>query len=857
VKIATKLNVLLFVLVGIIATQLFYNGWRAWQADIRMTQENQLLAVAGSTSAFVHLFQIERAKGGVFIAKGDTMPDLSAHRTKVDAALSTMLTQIKTIDHEILTDKDKQIMSAALQLSERIHSLRAGVDARSLKITEWVDGATNIIKDTMATVISHFSNDDVSRSMSDLLLISQTKELAGQERALGVNTINNKKFFDNSRMILFAEIAGGQRLGLNQLGDRLQQADVKSKFDEIRSDSGATGDVRSMRKQMLDAHLSGQEIIIDVTYWFEKTTQRINALNELGNLLLAKVNQRQSVHVQDAQQQVWLAVVFTVLLLILILAVNYFIVFKGIRKPLHDMIEQVTHIVAAGKFDARIGYSAADELGDAARAINLMLSATANAIDEINQSVAALSAGKFDQRMTRTYTGDLATLQQNLNSSIDTISAVMGNLSNVMTQLQAGNFNAPISEQGEGAYKQMLRTARVAMDQVNTIMNDVMHVMALMSEGDFNQRVNANAVGDLATLKNNNNDSMHAIATAINAINDVVAAQAMGDFTKLLPAGSFKGQLHDLKNAINYSADKVKDAIAQAVQSASVVKDASSQVSQGASDLSARVQEQAAALEQTSATMHEMTAAVEANTANARRVADLAHQVERQSDAGVGVMQQTIGAMQSIRDSSSKIADIVSLIDGIAFQTNLLALNAAVEAARAGEHGRGFAVVASEVRALAQKSADAAKDIKTLISDSVSRIEVGTELADKSGEMLGGITTVIKQVATMIEEIAQASNEQNIGIGQVHKAIANIDQVTQENAALVEETTAAADQLNHEAIALSSNVSFFNIGVQPSPTMQRTPASHHKTVASKPKQLAQKALPAAKKASNPNDWSEF
>jgi methyl-accepting chemotaxis protein len=190
----------------------------------------------------------------------------------------------------------------------------------------------------------------------------------------------------------------------------------------------------------------------------------------------------------------------------------------------------------------------------------------------------------------------------------------------------------------------------------------------------------------------------------------------------------------------------------------------------------------------------------------------LAHQVQQQSVQGVAVMQQTIQAMQSIRESSHKINDIVSLIDSIAFQTNLLALNAAVEAARAGEHGRGFAVVASEVRALAGKSADAAKDIKHLITDSVQRIEAGTELADKSGDMLSGITHSVEQVASMIEQIATASNEQNNGIGQVHKAVADLERVTQENTALVEDTRHAADALTFEADQLRHNMGFFKMG---------------------------------------------
>jgi methyl-accepting chemotaxis protein len=245
------------------------------------------------------------------------------------------------------------------------------------------------------------------------------------------------------------------------------------------------------------------------------------------------------------------------------------------------------------------------------------------------------------------------------------------------------------------------------------------------------------------------------------------------------------------------------------MEASQVVGDTSQQVAQGAGNLSARVQQQASALEEASATMHQITNAVQTNTDSATQVAQLAHQVQDQSSAGVAVMQQTIDAMKSIQAASSKIADIVSIIDSIAFQTNLLALNAAVEAARAGEHGRGFAVVASEVRALAGKSADAAKDIKHLIEDSVQRIDAGTQLADQSGAVLTSISDSINHVASMIEAISTASQEQAEGINQVNRAIGEIDRVTQENSVLVEDTTTAAQRLNQEATQLSHNMSFF------------------------------------------------
>ncbi|MEO5690192.1 MAG: methyl-accepting chemotaxis protein [Burkholderiaceae bacterium] len=237
----------------------------------------------------------------------------------------------------------------------------------------------------------------------------------------------------------------------------------------------------------------------------------------------------------------------------------------------------------------------------------------------------------------------------------------------------------------------------------------------------------------------------------------------------------------------------------------------SAQIANGNADLSQRTEEQASNLQQTAASMEELTATVKHNADTARRASELAESASAVAAQGGAVVAQVVSTMDGITDSSKKITDIIGVIDGIAFQTNILALNAAVEAARAGEQGRGFAVVASEVRSLAQRSATAAKEIKVLIGESVGKVENGTRLVADAGRTMGDIVDQVKRVSQMITEISDASCEQSTGIGQIGDAVAHLDQVTQQNAALVEESAAAAESLRLQADALSRTVATFRL----------------------------------------------
>jgi len=270
-------------------------------------------------------------------------------------------------------------------------------------------------------------------------------------------------------------------------------------------------------------------------------------------------------------------------------------------------------------------------------------------------------------------------------------------------------------------------------------------------------------------------------------------------------------EVAQLVQSMNEMSRNLSRLVADVRQGTDAIATASTQIAQGNADLSARTEQQAASLQETAASMHQMTQTVRANSDNASQANQLVAQATQVATRGGDDVAQVVSTMAAIQDSSRRIADIISVIDGIAFQTNILALNAAVEAARAGEQGRGFAVVASEVRSLAQRSANAAKEIKSLITDSVEKVEIGNQQVNSAGQTIQEVVLQVRKVNDLIAEITSSSTEQSTGIGQINQAVGQLDQATQQNAALVEETSAAAESLRNQANGLSRAVSVFRV----------------------------------------------
>ena len=285
---------------------------------------------------------------------------------------------------------------------------------------------------------------------------------------------------------------------------------------------------------------------------------------------------------------------------------------------------------------------------------------------------------------------------------------------------------------------------------------------------------------------------------------------AAGDLTQPIEVNS-SNEMGVLAASLKHMQSELVDTVSGVRQGADAIYSGASEIAIGNNDLSSRTEQQAASLEETAASMEQLTATVKQNAENARQASQLALSASETAQKGGTVVANVVQTMHDITGSSQKIADIISVIDGIAFQTNILALNAAVEAARAGEQGRGFAVVAGEVRNLASRSAQAAREIKSLIEDSVSRVEMGSVLVESAGETMGDIVNAVTRVTDIMGEIASASDEQSRGIDQVGQAVAEMDRVTQQNASLVEESASAAAALEEQASRLTQSVAVFRL----------------------------------------------
>ena len=387
--------------------------------------------------------------------------------------------------------------------------------------------------------------------------------------------------------------------------------------------------------------------------------------------------------------------------------------------------------------------------------------------------------------------------------------------------------------------------------------SQIENMIADAVRGELSSRIRTEGYdGFMKGLGEGINSLMEAVVRPMREVADIMQNLSEGDLTQSMEE-DYEGEYKVLSDSVNASITNLKNMVGEILESSGNISTASNEIAQGNTDLSQRTEEQASSLEETASSMEELTGTVKQNADNARQANQLAAGARAEAEGGGEVAQKTIDAMAAISSSSNEIADIIGVIDEIAFQTNLLALNAAVEAARAGEQGRGFAVVAAEVRNLAQRSASAAKEIKSLIKDSVEKVDEGTRLVSESGKSLEEIVNSVKKVSDIIAEIAAASQEQSSGIEQINKAVTQMDEMTQQNAALVEEAAAASESLDEQANGLGKLMEFFKTGEEQQHA--RPPLRKARSAESRPAHSARKTEPVRqrKPVAQDDEWDEF
>ena len=536
--------------------------------------------------------------------------------------------------------------------------------------------------------------------------------------------------------------------------------------------------------------------------------------------ILAEIDEAEAFAPIAALQITMLIVAGVGVVLIIFLA---FVFGAIISKPMLNLAHVMSKIEHTGDLSLRFKDPSKDETGQAGHALNALLVRQKNAITEVNLVMGAIAAGDFSRRVDMDLVGDFNSLKHATNNFADSVANTMHSLGQVMSSLSAGDFSARMTGNIEANFRKQVDDAMTSME---VALGEIGQVMQALAQGRFNRRIEVQLDGDLNLLKQNINDSMDALEQALEEVTQVASAISKGDLNQTM-SNHYEGDLNNIAIALNGTSVSVAGIVGEVRLMAQNVGQGADEIAKGGQDLTNRTAAQASSLEETAASMEQMAGSVRLNANNADKANDLMKDSMEQAETSGMVVSQAVEAMGKIAHASQKIADIISLIDGIAFQTNLLALNASVEAARAGEHGRGFAVVAGEVRSLAQRAAGAAKDITDLIHDSSDRVEQGSLLVNQMGTSLDKIRSSLSYVSTTVSEIAAASNEQASGIEQVNHAVSQLDSLNQQNSALVEESAAAADALTEQAAELNNLMQFFSMDAAAPSTGEAKPMPEH------------------------------
>jgi methyl-accepting chemotaxis protein len=695
-------------------------------------------------------------------------------------------------------------------------------------------------------LVSYFAMD------LTMLQLPPSTERMGQARALG-SLILSEKTLDLGRRDAMVEAYSEALLRQKNIvadGVTIFAADASAK----QQLSGVFGEAKVGIATFIDNIdkniLKAEPLAYEATRFFDETTAVIDASFKLYDEGVRFLDQDLERRVDRVKKERTLILLLT-LGLFALAAVVAFVILRRVNRAVVSAANALDQI-AGGCLDVPLSPEGKDEIGHMVRRmddmqtqlrgrleadrkvadetlrIKVALDSSSNSVmvADLNGGIVYCNAAALD--MMRVAEADIRKDLPNfrastiLGSNIDMFQKspalqrnLLGALKNVhraeisvggrIFSLAASPINNDRNERLGTVIEWIDRTAEVAIE------NEVNGIISAATSGDFSRRIAAeNLNGFFRQISTGINDLLEANSRALSDVGATLTSLSQGDLTRKIDT-EYQGVLGHLKDDANMTVDNLQEIVFSIKSATDAINTAAQEIASGNQDLSVRTEQQASSLEETASSMEQLTGTVRRNADNARQAKELANSAQQVAEKGGQVVGQVVETMGAIHLASNKIADIISVIDGIAFQTNILALNAAVEAARAGEQGRGFAVVATEVRNLAQRSAVAAKEIKVLISDSVDKVQTGGRLVDQAGRTMDEVVASIQRVAKIMADISHASREQTAGIEQIGLAVSQMDEMTQQNAALVEQAAAAAESLEEQARNLAESVALFRL----------------------------------------------
>jgi methyl-accepting chemotaxis protein len=738
----------LLAFAGFAAKGLF-EKWSTYQSVGRVAV---VIETVPSVSNLVHQLQRERGASATFVAsKGQTLGDVMRNqRTATDKAIAEWQQRVSDIDASTLGPGFGRALGQVKPAVADISNVRRDIDALSITGPKAVTYFSSTIANLIGLIeaAGELSDDlRINQRSRAFVAIVKRKELAGQERATASGAFAAGEFAPDVHRN-FLRLLALQEAQMSAFDKDATKAEIDAVAGVLK---GAVVDELGRMRAIAAAAPFDKAAVktIAAPDWFSTITQYIDLLKTAEDRVAAEfLSATHAVANEDRSAFYGIAAV-SVAVLLLVLAMTIVVV-RSITRPIARLLPTMSEL-AKGNHSVEVADTErGDEIGEMAKAVMVFRQA---GIDNIRLQAQTKEQESMSLR-------ERAAAEAKIMADLD---AAVGGL---VKAAMAGDFSQRVPLEGkEGTIRNLAEAMNTMCENVGKVMNDLVTMLSSLAEGDLMQRI----------------------------------------------SGSYQGMFGTLKDRANTTAETLSSTVSGITAAVKEVTNAAAEISTSTTDLSQRTEEQAASLEETSASMEEMSGTVKSNADNAQRANQLAAGAREVADRGTAVVADTVEAMGRIEKSSSKITDIIGVIDEIARQINLLALNAAVEAARAGEAGRGFAVVASEVRSLAQRSSQAAKDISDLIGKSSAQVKDGADLVNRTGESLKEIVDAIRKVADIVADIATASAEQSTGIDQINKALTQMDEVTQQNSALVEENAATAKTLEEQAEAMTRQVTFFRI----------------------------------------------